>query len=1248
MPVFNDNEQRKIFQEVIKENILGPGSCKDIFHCNSDYSDEIINRNPVEQYNSGILFPKTGSTDNFHNEEENEDDEVPFIAPEVPEFQDEYEDDDEVTTEQPDPAWHQKYYPNHIGLIFCLSEGIANIDAVFTYAKYSFVKKISELKVKFGDTENSYHKNREILQTILNGFIEHNCYSLLDQGIINRLDEVVAYSDEDKTIYLSEKPKKNTLVNNIIQSKAYERKDISGMYKKFKEAVGLQNDETYNHVIEKLAFLFENSYYKREIYDVPITLTLAEDNANNLPHFIDGNTDIAYRYKVFLRTKNGVTKKFVKLLMENNNPWILKTAEGDSKHGWKLRSIFQAEIKVLSDHFTDYKELIDNAVDEENTKSEYLYRDEKSYGKGIGCAIQWDDSADVSWLKTSYMPEAYIRDFSNEPNELLTQNEEVLKLKSISLWSQWSDERITDELNLFVDKFELWCINQAEEAAHEPVYQNIYASILNNQNILLNRLRFNIDYLRNKDNKALECFKIANSAMYLQMIIARDPSFRKNRNLDEITDHHFNDLNYFSNLDYAAFNPKLQPKYRPFQLAFLLMNIKSTFEQNDTDRNLVDLIWFPTGGGKTEAYLALTALTIIVRRKTNNDELSKGVSVIMRYTLRLLTAQQFERATYLICALEFLRRKNSNLNLGIETISIGMWVGKSTTPNHTDELKASNHNKFSQFITDAGSVQPGTELEKLQNMNPFPIAYCPWCGCKLLTESTGVLSGYFRTGELKCQNIHCNFSDNNGLPIHYIDSAIYDNQPTLLFGTVDKFANINNANGYRLFNSRPSDIGLTPDLIIQDELHLISGPLGSMVGIFESIIELMSSKDGRKPKFVASTATTRNTRFLIKQLYNREVCVFPAQGIRYSDNFFSHADMTSKKRLHIGIIPVGHTAAMTEIKLVALLIIAKVRLFKKYLINENQLINFNDYQMIAGEITNLNKLKKDLDDYWTSVLFYNSLKDLGRTKSRIPQEIYEAIRALINYTDFPKVLNFIIENFYNRVSEFTSRENSAKIKSMLTKAESEIILREQSGRIEVQNGLDLIMASNMISVGIDIKRLNVMLFAGQPRSVSEYIQSSSRVARDRKGIVFNLLNANRIRELSLFENFTAFHKVYYKYVEPLSATPYTEATMDRLFNNILVCWVRHIKNVPATSINTVDINPLIQFLQGRCSDIKQQNYINRKMNDLFTKWNQLVNDGTIVNYNYFSYNDEDEFQLMKSLRSIDPDCFARIQSVNYN
>jgi hypothetical protein len=606
----------------------------------------------------------------------------------------------------------------------------------------------------------------------------------------------------------------------------------------------------------------------------------------------------------------------------------------------------------------------------------------------------------------------------------------------------------------------------------------------------------------------------------------------------------------------------------------------------------------------------------------------------MRYTLRLLTAQQFERATYLICALEFLRRKNQNLNLGSEPISIGMWVGKGTTPNHNDELNANNHNKFSQFITDAGSVQSGSELEKLQNINPFPIAYCPWCGCKLLTESTGVLSGYFRTGELKCQNIHCNFSDNNGLPIHYIDNAIYDKQPTLLFGTVDKFANINNANGYRLFNSRPTDNGLTPDLIIQDELHLISGPLGSMVGIFESIIELMSSKNGRKPKFVASTATTRNTRFLVKQLYNREVCVFPAQGIRYSDNFFSHADMTSKKRLHIGIIPVGHSAAMTEIKLVALMILAKVRLFKEYLLNEKQLTNFNDSQL--------------LDDYWTPVLFYNSLKDLGRTKSRIPQEVYEAIRALINYTNFPKVLNFIIENFYNRVSEFTSRENSAKIKSLLTKAESEIILREQNGRIDVQNGLDLIMASNMISVGIDIKRLNVMLFAGQPRSVSEYIQSSSRVARDRKGIVFNLLNANRVRELSLFENFTAFHKVYYKYVEPLSATPYTEATMDRLFNNIIVCWVRHVKNVPATAINTVDINPLIQFLQGRCTDVKQQNYIRSKMNELFARWNQLVNDGTIINYNYFSHNDEDEFQLMKSLRSIDPDCFARIQSVNYN
>ena len=1241
MSVFQENEQRQVFLQVVKENILGPGACKSIFLCSNDLSDEIINKHPVDQYYSGILFPKSKMAP--LRDLPSEDEEEPISEEASTENQGDSYGENEDAEDNPvmdlcQASWQKKYYPSHIGLIFCVSDNARIINITFSYAKYFPMQSREDVKVKFGEIDKQYKNNKQNLELFIKALEMHNCYSIFEDGNNFTLDTAICWHNEERAISLAEVP----IITEKGVRRPFERKDLTKLFNKLKE---IQNDISYGHVMKKLSFLLDKRLYRRKEKTVAIILDNLADVLETR-HSIEGNDDIIYSYKIFSVIRNGRTRKFIKVLLENKSHWETGEGETANSRGWRNRSLFQAEIKVESDNIIDYRDPIPNIIDEENSITEYVYREEKSFAKGIGCAVQWEEAEQTKWIRTSYMPEVYARDFSNKPHTELAENDQVFKLKNLSAWSEWDDHKIIEELSAFINKFNNWCANQAALANQETGGDNLYERILAEQEILKNRLIENIDYLNNNPI-AFKCFKIANSAMFVQMVIARHPIFRKNRDLAEIQNHHFRDLDYFKKLGFPADISGLEPKYRPFQLAFLLMNVRSTFEQEDQFRDKVDLIWFPTGGGKTEAYLALTALTIIARRRCN--QLPSGVSVIMRYTLRLLTTQQFERATYLICALEFLRANEPDFCLYDAPITIGMWVGGGTTPNRSEDLNPGRRNKFSQFITDAGGANID-ELSRLQNRNPFPIAYCPWCGCKLLTCSQeGALLGYFRNGDLKCQNEQCHFgSEGKALPIYYIDDKIYQIQPTLLFGTVDKFANLNNQHGSKLFNSGPYNQGLPPDLIIQDELHLISGPLGSMVGLFESIIELMASKSGRKPKIIASTATTRNTRFLVKQLYCRDVCIFPAQGIRYSDNFFSRAELNSNKRLHTGILPTGRTAAMTEIKLVSLLIIAKIQLFTQYLkskTKEKQLVPPHE---IISILTGGGKLNTELDDFWTPVLFYNSLRDLGRTKSRIFQEIYETIRSLSNYAEYPEILNFIIENFYSRVYEFTSRENSSKIKSLLTKAESAPNLTASDNKIYVQDGMDLIMASNMISVGIDIPRLNVMVFAGQPRSVSEYIQSSSRIARERKGIVFNLLNAARTREMSLFENFTSFHKVYYKYVEPLSATPFTEPALDKLLNNILVCYVRHILGVQANEIQKADISPLIAFLKERCTDGRQQKYIKDKLNSLLSKWINLAEEGKIVDYNYFVNNNDEEFQLMKSLRSVGPDCFAKIRSLNYN
>ena len=811
-------------------------------------------------------------------------------------------------------------------------------------------------------------------------------------------------------------------------------------------------------------------------------------------------------------------------------------------------------------------------------------------------------------MKTTYLPRCEVKKFSNEVR-LGSYNEEAIKecckLRNLSIW-QTDNEALLNNLTKFVDGYAFWHKTEMKNAKADDEYEKEKASILKKQEALLERLQDNIHYLR-ENLEALECFKIANTAMLIQMVISRDTQFEKNRLRSQITQDKsvLDNLEYFKNANYLATLGNREPAYRPFQLAFLLMNVKSTFEGDDKYRNeYVDLIWFPTGGGKTEAYLALTALTIVVRRRSGN---LRGVSVIMRYTLRLLATQQFERATFLICTLDFLRAKEPNLRLGDASISIGLWVGKGVTPNSINELKDKN-SKYYQFMT-------GTRLD-----NPFPVAYCPWCGGRLDSENGP--QGYCLSGELKCRNHSCHF---NTLPIQYIDETIYEEIPALLFATVDKFAQLHKRIAANLFKNDYKSV----DLIIQDELHLISGPLGSMVGLFEMIVEEMVSKDGRRPKIIASTATTRNTSELVKNLYgNREVSVFPAQGLSYKDNFFSHLEETSL-RTHIGVMPTGRANSNEmEIRMTAILILARIKMFKMYL--EDKGIDMTDKNAVAEVLNENGQLVKDLDLYWSIVLYYNSLKDLGRSNSRVSQEVYENVRSKLPYLQCPSILNFIHSGFNQRKREFTSREDSSKIKDLLTAAESRIRLEVKDNGLSAydDSNIDLVFASNMISVGIDIARWNIMLMMGQPRATAEYIQSSSRVARSHQGLVLNLLNPLRNREYSLFENYTSFHAAYYKYVEPLSVTPLTIQTLNtKLIANIVKCYKEYI-TLEKDKEDIID--ELVKLFVARFNlDDFMKDYLTNVIDETYDEIQQ------------------DKGRFMSSLRDIDVDYYATIKSLNY-
>jgi hypothetical protein len=482
-------------------------------------------------------------------------------------------------------------------------------------------------------------------------------------------------------------------------------------------------------------------------------------------------------------------------------------------------------------------------------------------------------------------------------------------------------------------------------------------------------------------------------------------------------------------------------RWRTFQLAFVLMNLPSIVPldngTDDEDRNLVDLIWFPTGGGKTEAYLGLAACDIFFRRLTRPS--NAGCTVLMRYTLRLLTSQQFQRAASLIAACELIRRESPQ-TFGEEPISIGLWVGESLTPTHREQaLKAVND----------------LAKESSQSENPFQLLKCPWCGTAL--DDRGHL-GYVAEGKPKtvvyvCPDLRCPFSKRaQKLPVLVIDDDIYESPPTLIIGTVDKFAML----AWREKAGRLFGLGLEtdydpPDLIIQDELHLISGPLGSVVGLYESAIDFLCTWRGRRPKIVASTATIRRAWHQCQALYDRPTFQFPPQGLDISDSYFAKENRESPGNVYVGVFGSASPSFITT-----------------------------QIRTIGGLLQSCKSLplpvgatEKTRDPYWTVLEYFNSLRELGHAATLVEADIPEYMWAIASRSHLPKEL---CRNLGSPV-ELTSRRTADEIPAILER----LFVSYPRDPDDGQRPLDTLLATNMISVGVDVQRLGLMVVIGQPR-----------------------------------------------------------------------------------------------------------------------------------------------------------------------
>ena len=785
---------------------------------------------------------------------------------------------------------------------------------------------------------------------------------------------------------------------------------------------------------------------------------------------------------------------------------------------------FQVEMKLrAADESAAFREYPDASLqpDDEECSLALLYRHRKTYGIGHGCAAHWHQTdehhgrADAVWCDVLPL---------HEIKPIVPRVFPDLPLRMFDLSDRGEPSSLEPLLDGLCDRYEAWI--EAQKVEVESLAGTMGAAArrhLQKCRECLARMRGGVALLR-EDDEVKRAFGLANRAMLQQQLhyaLGTDAAFKRAWNYADsqwsIAPVVWPDIE----------NPGRKGKWYPFQLAFLLMNLRSLAREGDPERDIVDLIWFPTGGGKTEAYLGLTAFTIILRRLRYPGD--AGTSVLMRYTLRLLTAQQFQRASSLICALEQMRRQGDIP--GAARISAGLWAGSGLTPNKRDEARKS--------------------LDKLEKgeikENPFVMPVCPWCGAPMgRVESNGQnrVQGYEerqqsggRTVVLRCADPGCAFGGANTLPLCVIDEDLYDAPPTLLLGTVDKFAMLTWKPEARSFFGLDDD-GMAPDLIIQDELHLISGPLGSMVGHYETVIgELCARYDdeGQRvgPKIIASTATISRAGEQCHGLWNcgvENVFQFPPQLLRAGDSFFAYEDEKSAGRLYLGVHASALSSHVTaQIRVMAALLQAPL-------------------SVEVGEAS-------ERDPYWTLIGYYNSLRELGHAATLLGADIREYLNAMWLRLGIEKPAEGAPElrRFINRDLELTSRIPSGQIPDLLQQ-----LFATYTGDKERDRPVDVALATNMISVGVDVPRLGLMTVAGQPKTTSEYIQATSRVGRDKPGLVVTIYNTGKPRDRSHYEHFHSYHGAVYRAVEPTSVTPFSSPVRDRALHAVVTTLVRYL------------------------------------------------------------------------------------------
>ena len=755
-------------------------------------------------------------------------------------------------------------------------------------------------------------------------------------------------------------------------------------------------------------------------------------------------------------------------------------------------------------------------------------------GRGRGCAAVWGKTDDG---RSDYVESAFIPEYEYPSVSAALKGFSSTYFSTCQMAKKGNKTETIQKLNTLADSYEKWIEDTLTGSSrmNDPEFaEKIGDTVISHCQDALRRIREGIHIIET-DDISFEAFSFMNSVIFMQNCIknyARKHGQDIKCNFKDFVDPR---------------KPENEFAWRPFQIAFILMNLKGIVHPEDSERDIVDLLYFPTGGGKTEAYLGLMAFAIANRRlrATESDKYRRdgGVTVILRYTLRLLTTQQRDRITKMVVAAEYVRRQTYP-KFGKEPISIGFWVGGGVTPNRFEDLKEKPDRPY----------EAGNQRKLIYKQ----LITCPFCG-KPLTKDDFYINPEKKSVKIYCSDKNCWFykypekGERIPIPVYLVDEEIYAKCPTIILSTVDKFARLPwDVNTNSLFGrvdrkcSRDGYIAigaehpkrhnrtdslpaaqveevkpfLPPELIIQDELHLITGPLGTVYGAYETVIEDMCTHDGIKPKYVVSTATIKNAGNQAKCLYARKQTMqFPPNGFEIGDSFFIREIPVEEDpfRKYVGICAPGQSM--------------KTALLRTYAI-----ILQSVYTLSLQD-----EYKDVIDPYYSLIGYFNSIRELGGAVRLLQDDIPARIKRIQKRYHLEK------RRFLNRNDEITSRMSSWKIPEKLNQLELPYTNKDH---------IDTAVATNMIAVGMDVDRLGLMVVSGQPKQNSEYIQATSRIGRAYPGLVVTLYNAYRPRDLSHYENFTGYHSQLYRFVEGTTATPFSARARDRVLHALVISAIR--------------------------------------------------------------------------------------------